>query len=411
MSEQSREGVADKIRVCLKENPDKTAGEIAIYLKEQGIDTTSQYIRSIKSKLKTKNLNTTSKVQVLPVTPKQITNKAEPVTPAKYPRHNLERALRIPKGILEQNAGRGCTEEQSASFIGVKFNKGPFTSELSSCYKFGLLKRTSPGYLELTDTARMILRPQNPEDEINGLRKAVQNAPEVSEVYEHYRGENLPDDDFFKNALTDKFRIPVTSVEDFKKVFFDSLYFAKLIEEKGDKRRIIDVTATNETPGKAADRLKAISKGVKVSHSDTCFVMMPFADPIGQYYSLIYKPAIEKAGLTPIRADDDIFKTGKIIDQIWEGITSAKVLIAELTTRNANVYYELGLAHALQKPVVLISSNEQDVPFDLHHIRVIYYDITDPFWGAKLIDKIAENIVSALKSPEEALFKAALSHK
>jgi hypothetical protein len=49
--------------------------------------------------------------------------------------------------------------------------------------------------------------------------------------------------------------------------------------------------------------------------------------------------------------------------------------------------------------------HESDVPFDLHHIRVIYYDVTDPFWGSKLIEKIAENILSALKNPEEAIFK------
>ncbi len=54
------------------------------------------------------------------------------------------------------------------------------------------------------------------------------------------------------------------------------------------------------------------------------------------------------------------------------------------------------------KPV-LVSSNETDVPFDLHHIRVIYYEVTDPFWGAKLVEKVAENILSALKNPEEAV--------
>lgn len=411
---QIKEGVAEKIRAYLRENPEKSAGEVAAHFKEQGIEVKKQYVRNVKSRagLSTKAVEVKPKAEIAAVKPKAVVvKKAEYAAIPKYPRHNLERALRIPRGILEQNAGRECTEEKSASFIGVKYNKGPFTAELSSCIKFGLLERTSPGHLELTDIARMILRPQNPEDEINGSRRAVQNAPEISDVYEHYRGENLPDDDFFNNALIDKFRIPKANVSDFKKIFFESLSFAKLIEEKGDKIRVIDVTATTEPPGKAADRLKAIGKGVKVSHGDTCFVMMPFADPIGQYYSLIYKPAIEKAGLIPVRADDDIFKTGKIIDQIWQGITSAKVLVAELTTRNANVYYELGLAHALQKPVVLISSNEQDVPFDLHHIRVIYYDITDPFWGTKLIDKIAENVVSALKNPEEALFKTALLHK
>ena len=131
---------------------------------------------------------------------------------------------------------------------------------------------------------------------------------------------------------------------------------------------------------------------------------MPFARPIGDYYKSVYKPAIEKAGLTPIRADNEIFGAGKIMDQVWAGINAATVLIAELTNRNPNVYYELGIAHALKKPVVLISSEEEDVPFDLRHIRVIYYDKNDPYWGQKLLDKVAENIVSALKNPEEAIF-------
>lgn len=134
---------------------------------------------------------------------------------------------------------------------------------------------------------------------------------------------------------------------------------------------------------------------------------MPFAAPLGNHYSLIFEQAIKNAGLRPVRADDDIFATGKIIDQVWRGISAAKVLVAELTTRNPNVFYELGLAHALQKPVVLVSSNEEDVPFDVRHIRVIYYDVNDPFWGDKLSAKIAENILSALKNPEEAIFKGA----
>ena len=137
--------------------------------------------------------------------------------------------------------------------------------------------------------------------------------------------------------------------------------------------------------------------------------MMPFAPPHGDYYAKIFEPAIQKTGLTPVRADAEIFGAGKIMDQIWIGINSAKVLVAELTTKNPNVFYELGLSHALEKPVVLVSSNEDDVPFDLHHIRVIYYDVMDPFWGQKLLDKVAENILSAIKNPEEAIFKNAIA--
>ena len=61
------------------------------------------------------------------------------------------------------------------------------------------------------------------------------------------------------------------------------------------------------------------------------------------------------------------------------------------------------MAHALRKPVVLVSSNKDDVPFDVRHVRVIYYDKDDPFWGAKLIEKVAENLLSALQKPSEAI--------
>jgi hypothetical protein len=53
----------------------------------------------------------------------------------------------------------------------------------------------------------------------------------------------------------------------------------------------------------------------------------------------------------------------------------------------------------------LVSSNEGDVPFDVQHIRVIYYNVYDPFWGEKLISKIAENVLSAIRNPGEAILR------
>lgn len=325
---------------------------------------------------------------------------------AKFPRHSIEKALRIPRAIIEQNAGKQCTEKESAGFAGVGYN-GPYRVEISSALKFGFLERPTAGSLQVTDRARRSIRPQKPEDKIEALREAVLVAPDISEVYKHYRGENLPDRSFFDNALTDKFGIPVEKASEFYQIFISSLESAKLIEKVGEKIRVLDIAQASATSSGVL-QIKKITEKVGVLSEDTCFVMMPFANPIGVYYQSIYEVAIKKAGLTPVRADADIFGTGKIIDQVWRGIKNAKVLVAELTKRNPNVFYELGLAHALNKPVVLVSSNEEDVPFDLQHIRVIYYDVNDPFWGAKLIEKVAENILSALENPEEAIFERIL---
>ncbi len=212
---------------------------------------------------------------------------------------------------------------------------------------------------------------------------------------------NLPDQQFFVNALTDRFGLPGDKVGEFVEIFDDAMHAAQLIDEEGERPRLVDIGRDEEhRPKKAAQVARmAASKGT------TCFVMQPFSGHLGGYFESIYKPAIEQAGLQALRADAEIFGTGKIMDQIWRGIRSADVLVAELTSKNPNVFYELGLAHALEKPVVLVSSNQEDVPFDLRHIRVILYDQADPFWGQKLVDKLADNIQSALADPEDAIFR------
>lgn len=345
--------------------------------------------------------NTTESSKVKGLNEKKATSSANT---SNYPRHSLEKSLRIPKAILEQNAGKEVTDTEAAKFLGITNAKGPFSVELSSSLKYGFLEKPGTGLVKPTELAKRVLRPQSSEDELKGLREAVLKAPVISDVYKHYRGENLPDRQFFENALIDTFKIPREKISEFIEIFTESLNKAKLIENIGEKQRIVDISSERNSPiVDTTNEFKKLSKAASITATDTCFVMMPFAAPLGEYYSKIYEPAIEKAGLKAVRADDDIFGTGKIIDQIWNGINSAKVLIAELTSRNPNVYYELGLAHALKKPVVLVCSNEQDVPFDLKHIRVIYYDMYDPFWGTKLIEKVAENILSAISNPVETI--------
>ena len=292
--------------------------------------------------------------------------------------------------------------------MGVGFN-GPYRVELSSSIKYGFLERLKQGHVSVTERARQALRPQSPGDEIAALRAAILSAPDISSVYKHYRGESLPDRKFFENTLVDNYNIPLSKVAEFTEIFIASLKAARLIEQRGEKQVVLDITENSDRTEATSEHIKRTTKTLKIdASSDTCFVVMPFSSPVGGYYQSVYETAIRKADLRPMRADADIFHTDKIIDQIWFGINSAKILVAELTGRNPNVFYELGLAHALHKPVVLVSSDRDDVPFDLKHIRVIYYDVNDPFWGSKLIDKVAENIVSALKNPEEAIFDRAL---
>ena len=87
-----------------------------------------------------------------------------------------------------------------------------------------------------------MLRPKSSEDQLKAYREAVLQAPDLSDVYKHYRGENIPQDNFFKNTLADSFGIPETDFADFKQIFLESLGTAKLVEEHGENLRILDVS-------------------------------------------------------------------------------------------------------------------------------------------------------------------------
>lgn len=135
---------------------------------------------------------------------------------------------------------------------------------------------------------------------------------------------------------------------------------------------------------------------------DTCFVISPFGEPFDTYFVHIVKPALEECGMYAIRGDS-LYRPTTIVDDIWQGIREAKLLIAELTDRNPNVFYELGLAHAISKPVILISKSIDDVPFDLRSIRVLVYDKDHPEWGAKLRTSLTKAIREVLDNPTSAI--------
>src|SRR5262245_28261145 len=173
------------------------------------------------------------------------------------------KALRIPKAILEQNAGKECSEKEAVGFLGLQLN-GPSKVEINSGIKYGFLERPSSGHVKLTELGRKVLRPQEPKDVVEGFRAAILRAPEISDVYKHYGGENLPDQQFFDNALVDTFHIPQEKLSEFKSIFNETLQSAQLIEEHNGKQRVIDISQESAYKGESADALKKLGKSVSI---------------------------------------------------------------------------------------------------------------------------------------------------
>jgi len=127
--------------------------------------------------------------------------------------------------------------------------------------------------------------------------------------------------------------------------------------------------------------------------SNLCFILMPFEETFQPIYEDHIRPTIQAQGLTCMRADD-IRGTTLITRDIWEKINRARFLVADLSGQNPNVFYEVGLAHALGKDVLLLTQTMTDVPFDLKALRCIVYSYTPR--GMKEMEAALKATISAL---------------
>ena len=112
----------------------------------------------------------------------------------------------------------------------------------------------------------------------------------------------------------------------------------------------------------------------------SAFVIMPFDEDFDGVYSGFIEPVLKEAGFTVDRADN-IESQQNILRDIVEKIHQSALIVADLTGANPNVFYELGLAHALRKPVILLTQRVADVPFDMKSYRLLEYSTHFQFIG------------------------------
>jgi len=103
------------------------------------------------------------------------------------------------------------------------------------------------------------------------------------------------------------------------------------------------------------------------------FMAMPFKDVLRPIYEDHVKKVVERSKLRIMRGDD-FFTVNSVMQDVWSAICAARIVIAECTGRNPNVFYEIGTAHTIGKPIIFVTQNSEDVPFDIRHIRYIKYD-------------------------------------
>jgi hypothetical protein len=104
------------------------------------------------------------------------------------------------------------------------------------------------------------------------------------------------------------------------------------------------------------------------------FAILPFSEEYDEIYELGIKWTVESLGWECKRGDEIIHTQNIVCVGICQPIRSARCVVAELSVRNPNVLYELGLSHAFEKDVIVITRNAENIPFDLRNQNVVIYE-------------------------------------
>ncbi len=143
------------------------------------------------------------------------------------------------------------------------------------------------------------------------------------------------------------------------------------VSEPQRKDAEIQLESLVQTKQAANKSLKVPRLGDVTVDPSSVFVLMPFSPDLEPIYEVI-RNAAQLNGLRVYRADT-LVTAGSIIDQIFESIAKSGLIVADLTGRNQNVMYELGLANAMGKDTLLLAQQIDEVPFDIRHQRILVY--------------------------------------
>ena len=125
------------------------------------------------------------------------------------------------------------------------------------------------------------------------------------------------------------------------------------------------------------------------------FVIMPFSEPFDTLYRDVILPVATSLDFDVVRVDE-IVGPGIIVEDIQRQIEGAHAVVAEISTHNPNVFYDLGYAHALRKEAILLVRRQegQQMPFDIRGYRAIFYD--DSIGGKKNVERNLQQHLKAI---------------
>jgi len=246
-------------------------------------------------------------------------------------------------------------------------------------------------------------------------------------LYEAQKGNRLPATTVLEDFVKEQ-EIPAEDAKECVDIFIVNAKFLGILRPIAGAERVIsieqaieelpDSPAASEAVGTStrteARREKATPQATPTAAEwdRTCFYISPIGEEGSEqrqhsdlFLGSVVEPALEEFGLIVVRADR-IGKPGMITAQIIEHVLRSKLVIADLSYHNPNVFYELCLRHVCRLPTVQIIRKLDKIPFDLDQFRTIQIDTTSIFTMIPNLQiykaEITTQVRTALKDPDSA---------
>ncbi len=346
----------------------------------------------------------------------------------KFPTSPIDEVLEFAKSVYKFGAGNKVRRLSLFDEIGKSPDSGPTRTLITNSGKYGLTKGSyGAEFLELTPKGKQAVN-----DDIDELTRrkaqiqlAITDHPVYLNLYETYVGNKIPSRqvmiDFVKEYVED---CPESEATKIVNTFIVNAQHLGVLQTIAGAERLVKVdhaledlsdepaTSNHQLNGSSNSSFADIKDFAESNGAieDVCFYITPIGEDDSEqrkhadlFLGSLIEPALESLKLKVIRADK-IAKPGTITKQIIEYIFRAKLVIADLSYHNPNVFYELALRHAARLPTVQIIRKSDKIPFDLSHYRTITIDTTDIYTLVPKLEtyksEISTQVEEVLKDPD-----------
>lgn len=347
-----------------------------------------------------------------------------------FPAAPFEEAMELANAIQQHAAGQRIRRLRLFELLERSPESGHSRQLLTNSARYGLTTGTHGAeWIELTPDGRTATADDVPEREKIRARfkLAIEQIAPFKALHDRFVNTRLP----AKTVMADLLREQGLGEEEVSEAVETFLLNAKFVGVlrtiSGAERllsldHVLDYAPSGvQQPTPLAPRIQpvavAVEQGSVVTATEAgpawatiCFYITPIGDDGSEerqhsdlFLGSVIEPALEEFGLNVVRADK-IAAAGMITRQVIEHIMRSRLVIADLSFHNPNVFYELALRHASGLPTVQVIRTKDRLPFDVNQVRTIVIDTTSIYTLVPQLEiyrsAIANQVRRALESPE-----------